>query len=135
MRQKLVFGHSPQMLTIGVVRMCYLRNVKYLGYKIQSDYDTRTFDMHSKLRHKGINTIHIGVKLLYEHDGTPQGYLTKRFPSLSVNDIEQSSVGKIQQNHMALQMNATFRNVLREVLMGLFIAEPNVKKGKISRRR
>jgi len=26
-------------------------------------------------------------------------------------------------------MNATFRKVLREVLMGLFITEPNVKRG------
>ena len=38
---------------------------------------------------------------------------------------------------MALQMNATFRKVLREVLMGLLIMELNMKRGngKIRRRR
>ena len=46
-----------------------------------------TSEYHGKLRYRGIDTVHIGVKLLYEHDGTPQGYLTERFPSLSMNDI------------------------------------------------
>ena len=47
-----------------------------------------TSEYRSKLRYIGIDTMHIGVKLLYEYDGTLQGYLTKRFPSRSVNDIE-----------------------------------------------
>ena len=62
-------------------------DVQYLEYKIRSDNDTCTLEYRSKLRYRGINTVHIGVKLLYEHDGTPQRYLTKRFPSPSVNDI------------------------------------------------
>ena len=80
--------------------------------------------------------MHVGVKLLYEHGGTPQGYLTKRFPSLSVIDIEKRSIGKVRQNHMALWMNAMFRKVLREILMGFLIMEPNVKRGngRIKRR-
>jgi len=32
-------------------------------------------------------------------------------------------------------MNAMIRKVLKEVLMGLLIMEPNVKRGKINRRR
>ena len=46
-----------------------------------------TLEYRSKLRYRGIVTVHIEVKLLYEHDGAPQGYLTKGFPSPSVNDI------------------------------------------------
>ena len=63
--------------------------------------------------------MYIGVKLLYKHDGTPQGYLTKRFPTPSPNDRRVRSVEKVQQNNMALQMNATFLKVLKEVLLGL----------------
>jgi len=36
---------------------------------------------------------------------------------------------------MALQMNATFLKVLKEVLLGLPITEPNVKSGNGIRRR
>jgi len=31
--------------------------------------------------------MHIEVKLLYEHVGTPRGFLTKRSPSLRANSI------------------------------------------------
>ena len=40
-----------------------------------------------KFRYRGIDTVHVRVKLLNEHGGTSQGNLTKRFPSSSVNDI------------------------------------------------
>ena len=33
-------------------------------------------------RYRGIDGVHVGVELLYEHIGTPQGFLTKRSPSL-----------------------------------------------------
>ena len=136
MRQKLVFGHSPQMLTIGVVRMRYPRDIQYLGYKIRSDYDTCTSKCRGKLRYRGIDTMYIGVKILYKHNRAPQGYLTKRFPSPSLNDSRQRSVGKFRQNDMALWMNATFLKVLKEVLLDLPIMKLNVKRGnKIRRRR
>ena len=81
--------------------------------------------------------MYIGVKLLYKHDGTPQWSLTKRFPAPSLNDSIEKSVEKFQQNNMALWMNATFLNVLKEVLLGLPVTEPNVKRGngRIKRRR
>ena len=81
--------------------------------------------------------MYVGVKLLYKHDGTPQGYLIKRFPALSLNDRRERSVGKVRQNNMALWMNAMFLKVLKEVLLGLPITEPNVKRGngRIRRRR
>ena len=86
MRQKLVFGHSPQTLTTRVIKMRYPRDMWYLGYKILSEYDTCTSECRGKLRYKGIDTVYIRVKLMYKHDKVPQGYLTKRFPSPSSND-------------------------------------------------
>ena len=79
--------------------------------------------------------MYVGVKILYKHEGTPQGYLTKRFPSPSPNDTGERSLGKDRQNNMALQMNATFLKVLKEVLLGLPIMEPNVKKENGIRRK
>ena len=66
-----------------------------LGYVV-CDYDTCTSECRVKLRHRDIDTVHVGVKLLYEHDRTPQGYLTKRFPSPSVNDIGKRSLKKVR---------------------------------------
>ena len=96
-----------------------------------------TSKCHGKPRYRGIDNVYIGVKLLYKHDGTPQGYLTKRFPAPSSNDRRERSVGKVRQNNMAFRMNATFLKVLKEVLLGLPIMEPNVKRGngRIRRRR
>ena len=135
MRQKLVFGHSPQMLAIEIIRMRYPRDMQNLGYKIRSDYDMCTFKCYGKLRYKGIDTMYIEVKLLYKHNRAPQGYLTKRFPSPSPNDSRQRSVGKFRQNDMALWMNAIFLKVLKEVLLDLPIMKLNVKRGNEIRRR
>ena len=80
--------------------------------------------------------MYVGVKLLHKHDGTPQKTLKKRFLASSLNDNGERSVGKVQQNNMVLRMNATFLEVLQEVLSGLLIMEPNVKKRDgIKRRR
>ena len=88
------------------------------------------------MRYRGIDIVYIGVKLLYKHNGTSQRYLTKRFPAFSLIDTGERSVGKVRQNDMALRMNATFLKVLKEVLLGLPITKPNVKRGckKVRRR-
>ena len=88
------------------------------------------------MRYRGIDIVYIGVKLLYKHNGTSQRYLTKRFPASSLIDTGERSVGKVRQNDMALRMNATFLKVLKEVLLGLPITKPNVKRGckKVRRR-
>ena len=124
-REKLVSRHCLEMLTAGVVRMRYLGNMQYLRYKIQSNYECC-----NKLRDKGIDAVYVGVKLLYKHDGTPRGSLKQRFPTPSSNDFRERSVGKNQQNHLVVQMNATFLEVLREVLLGLLIIELDVRGGK-----
>ena len=47
----LVFGHSPQTLTIGVVRMLYLRNMKHIYNKLQCDYNARISNASRKERY------------------------------------------------------------------------------------
>ena len=79
--------------------------------------------------------MYVGVKLLYKHDRAPPWYLIKRFPSPSSNDTRERSVGKIRQDNMTLQMNATFMKVLKETLLGLPITEPNIERGNGIRRR
>ena len=92
-------------------------------------------ECYGKLRYRGIDIVYIGVKILYKHDETPHGSLKKRFPPPSPNDSREKSVGKIRQDNMALRMNATFLEVLREVLSGLLITKPNVEGSKRIRGR
>ena len=47
----LVFGHSPQMLTTGVVKMLYPRNMKHIRNKLQCDYNARTSNASRKDRY------------------------------------------------------------------------------------
>ena len=47
----LVFGHSPQTLTTGVVRMLYPRNMKYIRNKLRCDYNARTSNASRKKRY------------------------------------------------------------------------------------
>ena len=80
--------------------------------------------------------MYIEVKLLYKHNGTPQGTLKKRFPASNPNDNKERSFGKIQRDNLVFWMNATFLEVLQEVLSGILITEPNVKgDGRIKGRR
>ena len=95
MRQKLVSRHSPKTITARVVKICYPRNMQYLGYKIRGNYNMCTSKCHGKPRYRGIDTVFIGVKLLYKHDGTSQGSLIKRFLALSRNDRRERNVGKV----------------------------------------
>ena len=41
-RNHLVFRHSPQMLTTGVARMLYPRNIKHIRNKLRCDYNVHT---------------------------------------------------------------------------------------------
>ena len=135
-REKLISRHYPKMLIAKVVRMHYLGNMQYVGYKIRSNYDTYTSKCSSKLRYRGIDVMYFGVKLLYKQDETSQGSLKKRFLTLGPNDSGERSVGEVRQDNLAFQMNATFLKVLREVLPGLLIMESNVDGDwRIRRRR
>ena len=95
MREKVVSRHAPETLTAKVVRMCYPRDMQYLGYKIQSNYNMCTSECRNKLRHKGIDVVYVGVELLNKHNGTTHEFLIEKFSSLSSNDIGQHNVGEI----------------------------------------
>ena len=59
-----------------VIRTINNRKIQYLGNKLQGDYDTSTSEYYSKPRYRGIDGVHVGVKLLNVHTGTLLGYLT-----------------------------------------------------------
>ena len=50
-RNHLVFGHSPQMLTTGVVRMLYPRDTEHIGYQLRCDNYARTSNASMKERY------------------------------------------------------------------------------------
>ena len=50
-RNKLVFGHSPQTLITGVVRMLYLRDMEHIGYNIWCDNYARISNTSNKTRY------------------------------------------------------------------------------------
>ena len=66
-RHEFILGHSPQMIATRVVKMRYPRNVQYLEYKIRSNYNAYTPNASDKMRYRVIESMHIGVKLMYDH--------------------------------------------------------------------
>ena len=93
----LVFGHSPQMLTTGVIRMLYPRNMKHICNKLRCDYNVRTSNMSRKERYWKIETMHVGIKLLDQHGRISDQDVTQWLPSPTVNDSGKVSVGKVPQ--------------------------------------
>ena len=87
------------------------------------------------MRYKVLESMHIGVELLYNHGGTSGQDVTNGLPTLTVNDSGKVSIEKIRKDDLVFQMNATLRKVLREVRMGLLIIEPNVRGDRINRGR
>ena len=111
-RDEFVSRHSLETIITRVVRMRYPRYMQYLGYKIWGSYDTCTSNEHSKQWHRGIDTMYIGVKLLYNHNRTSQRTHIERSPTPSPNDGRERSVGKVRQNDLAFRMNAASLEVL-----------------------
>ena len=108
----LVFGHSPQTLTTGVVRMLYPRNTKYTHNKLWCDYNARTLNASRKERYWKIESIHVGVKLLDQHGWTNDWDITQWLPSPTVNDNGKVNIGEVRQNDLAFRMNTLSRKVL-----------------------
>ena len=50
-RYELVFGHNPQTITIGIVRMRYPQDTEHPRYNIWSDHDARTSNVSNKKRY------------------------------------------------------------------------------------
>ena len=134
-RNHLIFGHSPQTLTIGVVRMLYPRNMKHIHNQLWCDDNACTSKASRKERYWKIESIHVGGKILDQYEWTSDWDVTQWLPSSTVNDSGKVNVGEVRQNNLAFLMNTLSRKVLQEVLLGIFITKPNMKRSRIRRRR
>ena len=134
-RHELILGHCPQTLTVRLVRKLYPRDMKHIRNQLRCDRDTHISNVSEKERYWMIYPVHVGVKLLDQHERTCDRDITQWLSSPTVNDRGKVSVGKVRQYDMALRMNASSRKVLRECLIGIIITKPKRERGRIRRRR
>ena len=132
---ELILGHNPQTLTTRIVRKLYPRNPKHIRNKLQCDRNARTLNASKEERYWTINPVHVGVKLLNEHERTSDRVVTQWLPFSTVNDSGKVSVSEVHQYDLAFQMNTSSRKVLRECLVGIIVMEPKRKRGRIRRWR
>ena len=132
---ELIFGHSLQTLTTRIVRKLYPRNPKHIHNKLRCYRNARTLNASKEERYWTINLVHVGVKLLDEHERTSDRDITQWLPFSIVNDSGKVSVGEVRQNDLAFRMNTSSRKVFRECLTGIIITKPKREGGRIRRRR
>ena len=84
--------------------MSYPRNMQYLKNELWCNYDMCSSEYCSKLRNRGINSIYVGVELLYKYAGTSRRFFSVRFPTLYAKCIGKRSAWKIRQNNLLFQM-------------------------------
>ena len=118
-----------------VARMRYPQDMEHLRYNIWSDHNAHTSNASRKLRYWRIKSMHVGVELPNDHGGTSDRGTTKWLTTPTVDDRGKCSVREIKQNDLAFRMNASSREVLREVLMSFLITEPNIRRCRIKGRR
>ena len=82
------------MLTVEVVSKLYPWYVQHLRYKIQSDYNAHTSNASDKLQYRIIKFVHIGVKLLYDHETTSDWDATQWLPTPTVDNGGKVSIKK-----------------------------------------
>ena len=134
-RHELIPGHCPQTLTAKIVRKLYPRDMKHICNQLRCDMDARTSDASEKERYWTIYPMYVEVKLLDQHERICYLDVTQWLPSPTVYDRGKVSVGKVWQYDLAFRMNASFRKVLWECLMGIIITEPKKERGRIKRWR
>ena len=93
-----------------------------------------TLNRSDETRYRIIKSVHIGVKLLYDHEGTTHQDLTKRLLTLTVNNSGKSGIGEVRYENVAFRMNATFGEALRKVLTGFIIMELDMEWSRVRRR-
>ena len=76
-RHELIPGHSPQTLTTRIVRKLYPTDPKHIHNKLRCDRNTRTSNVSEEKRYKMINPMHVGVKLLNQHNQTSDRDITQ----------------------------------------------------------
>ena len=59
----------------------------------------------SKLENKGIDSVYLGVELLYKHIGIPREFLIERFLTPIAKHTRKRYVWKIRQDDMAFRVN------------------------------
>ena len=134
-RKKLIFRHCLKMIITGVVRMLYPGDIEHIRYNIRCDNNARTSNASNEMRYWEIKSMYVGVELLDQHRWTGDRDVTQWPPFLIVDDNGKVSVGEVRQDDLAFKMNASSREVLKEVWFGLFITEPDRERSSISRRR
>ena len=132
-RNKLIFRHSLKTITTRVVRMLYLRDMEHIGYNIWCDNNARNSNASNKKKYWKIKSMHIGVELLDQHGWTCDRDVTQWPPFPTMDDSGKVSVRKVRQNDLAFRMNASSRELLKEVQFGLLIMEPDRKRCRIRR--
>ena len=134
-RHELIPRHCPQTLTTMIVRKLYLRDPKHIRNQLRYDRNAHTSNANEKERCWMINPVHVRVELLDKHERTCDRDVTQWLPSPTVNDKRKVSVGKVRQNNLVFQMNASSREVLQKCLEGIIIMEPKIRMWRISRWR
>ena len=72
--------------------MHYLQDLQHLGYKIWSE---RTSNASDKMRYRVIESMHIRVELLYDHEGTSDWEVTQWLLTPTVDDSGKVIIKKI----------------------------------------
>ena len=85
-RNHLIFGHSPQTLITGVVKMLYPQDTEHIRYQLWCDNYTHTSNASVKERYWRIKFMHVGVKLLDQHGWTSDQEVTQWLPTPTMND-------------------------------------------------
>ena len=75
------------------------------------------------MRYEVVNPMHVGVELLNQHERTSDELVTKRLPSLIMNDSGKIDVSKMTQDDSAFPMNASSRKFFHKCLVGIIVTE------------
>ena len=89
------------MLIGRIVGKLYPRNPKHIRNKLWCDRNRNTSDPSNKMRYETVNSVHVGVELLNQHERTSDGLVTKRLPFSTVNDSGKVGVNKMTQDDSA----------------------------------
>ena len=117
------------MLTGRIVRKLYPRNLKHIRNKLRCDRNRNTSDTSNKMRYETVNSVHVGVELLNQHEKTSDELVTKRLLFSTVNDSGKVSINKMTQNDSVFQMNASTRNFFCKCLVGIIITKLERERG------
>ena len=126
---------SSSLDTRRIVGKLYTRNLKHIRNKLRCDRNRNTSDTSNKLRYGTVNPMHVGVKLLNQHERTSDGLVTKRLPFRTVNDIRKVDVSKMTQNDSTFQMNASSGKFFRKCHVSIIITEAERERCMIRRGR